>query len=165
MKKHLLLIFGLAGAFVLGCISNYFVFEENKPRIVETNLNPEKMKLGAFSISLSVKDLKTSKEFYEKLGFAVFAGDFEKNYLIMKNENSLIGLFQGMFENNILTFNPGWDENAQEINEFDDVREIQSHLKKYNISLSSEVDQNTKGPGSIMLTDPDGNVILIDQHR
>ncbi|MCH7398289.1 VOC family protein [Belliella sp. DSM 107340] len=123
------------------------------------------MKLGAFSISLSVKDLKTSKEFYEKLGFAVFAGDFEKNYLIMKNENSLIGLFQGMFENNILTFNPGWDENAQEINEFDDVREIQSHLKKYNISLSSEVDQNTKGPGSIMLTDPDGNVILIDQHR
>ncbi|AFL84353.1 Glyoxalase/Bleomycin resistance protein/Dioxygenase superfamily [Belliella baltica DSM 15883] len=165
MKKHLLFILGLAGAFALGYISNYFVFEENKPRIVETNLNPEKMKLGAFSMSLSVKDLKTSKDFYEKLGFAVFAGDFDKNYLIMKNENSLIGLFQGMFENNILTFNPGWDENAQEINEFDDIREIQSHLKKNDVSLSSEVDQNTKGPGSIMLTDPDGNMILIDQHR
>ena len=165
MKKHLLLILGLAGAFVIGFISNYFVFEKNNPRIEETNLNPEKMKIGAFSISLSVKDLKTSKEFYEKLGFTAFAGDFDKNYLIMKNENSLIGLFQGMFEDNILTFNPGWDENAQEINEFDDVREIQSHLKKHNISLSSEVDQNTKGPGSIMLTDPDGNVILIDQHR
>ncbi|MFD2033289.1 VOC family protein [Belliella marina] len=165
MKKYLLLILGLAVAFALGYISNYFVFEENKPRIAEINPNPEKMKLGAFSVSLSVKDLKTSKEFYETLGFTVFAGEFDKNYLIMKNENSLIGLFQGMFEDNILTFNPGWDENAQEINQFDDVRQIQNHLKKHNIPLSAEVDQNTKGPGSIMLTDPDGNVILIDQHR
>lgn len=123
------------------------------------------MKLGAFSISINVKDLKTSKEFYEKLGFKAFGGSMEQNYLIMKNENALIGLFQGMFEGNILTFNPGWDENAQNLEEFDDVREIQKSLKSNEINLISEVDENSNGPGSIMLTDPDGNMILIDQHR
>ncbi len=123
------------------------------------------MKLGAFSISINVKDLKTSKEFYEKLGFKAFGGSMEQNYLIMKNENALIGLFQGMFEGNILTFNPGWDENAQNIEEFDDVREIQKSLKSNEINLISEADENSNGPGSIMLTDPDGNMILIDQHR
>ncbi len=123
------------------------------------------MKLGAFSISLSVKDLDRSREFYETMGFKVFAGSTEKNYLIMKNENALIGLFQGMFEGNILTFNPGWDENAQNLEEFTDVREIQKHLKNHDHSLISEADENTTGPGSLMLTDPDGNMILIDQHR
>lgn len=123
------------------------------------------MKLGAFSISINVKDLKTSKEFYEKLGFKAFGGSMEQNYLIMKNENALIGLFQGMFEGNILTFNPGWDENAQNLEEFDDVREIQKSLKSNEINLISEADENSNGPGSIMFTDPDGNMILIDQHR
>ena len=123
------------------------------------------MKLGAFSISINVKDLKTSKEFYEKLGFKAFGGSMEQNYLILKNENALIGLFQGMFEGNILTFNPGWDENAQNIENFDDVREIQKSLKSSEINLISEADENSSGPASIMLTDPDGNMILIDQHR
>jgi predicted lactoylglutathione lyase len=123
------------------------------------------MKLGAFSVSLNVKDLKTSKEFYEKLGFKEFAGGMEKNYLIMKNENALVGLFQGMFEGNILTFNPGWDENAKNLEKFDDVREIQRQLKSSGVKLTSEADDKTSGPASVMLTDPDGNVIYIDQHR
>jgi predicted enzyme related to lactoylglutathione lyase len=122
------------------------------------------MKLGAFSISLTVKDLNTSKKFYEKLGFSVFGGDEKMNYLIMKNRNALIGLFQGMFDKNILTFNPGWDENAKTLDSYDDVREIQADLKKKNVSLLREVDENTSGPGSIVLVDPDGNQILIDQH-
>ena len=123
------------------------------------------MKLGAFSVSLSVKDISASKAFYEKLGFTVFAGSMEENYLIMKNENTLIGLFQGMFEGNLITFNPGWDQNAQHIEYFQDVREIQKQLKSKNVSLTTEADEQTSGPASIMLTDPDGNVILIDQHR
>jgi len=123
------------------------------------------MKLGAFSISLSVNDINASKQFYENLGFVVFAGSTEKRYLIMKNENSLIGLFQGMFKGNILTFNPGWDENANNIENFDDVREIQRQLKNKGITINPEADENTSGPASIMVTDPDGNVVLIDQHR
>ena len=123
------------------------------------------MKLGAFSVSLSVRDINASKEFYENLGFIAFAGDIEKNYLIMKNENALIGLFQGMFENNILTFNPGWDENANNIEEFDDVREIQRQLKNKGFKIDNEADAKTSGPASFMITDPDGNVIYIDQHR
>ena len=123
------------------------------------------MKLGAFSMSLSVKDLKTSKEFYEKVGFNVFAGSMEQNYLIMKNDNTLVGLFQGMFQGNILTFNPGWDENANNIDNFDDIRKIQQQLKSNGLSLISEADEKTSGPASFMLTDPDGNVILFDQHR
>ena len=122
------------------------------------------MKLGAFSSSLSVKDIHASKTFYESLGFIVFAGDIEKNYLIMKNGNALIGLFQGMFDNNILTFNPGWDENANALKTFDDVREIQKSLKNKNIKLVSEADENTSGPASFMVLDPDGNMILVDQH-
>ncbi|MFC7000052.1 VOC family protein [Rufibacter roseus] len=123
------------------------------------------MKLGAFSISLSVKNLETSQQFYENLGFKVSAGSMEQNYLIMKNGNALVGLFQGMFEGNILTFNPGWDENAKNTEEFDDVRDIQRQLKKNGVELLSEADIETSGPDSFMLTDPDGNVILIDQHR
>lgn len=123
------------------------------------------MKLGAFSVSLSVKDLKISKAFYQKLGFRVLGGDESKNYLILKNENALIGLFQGMFEGNILTFNPGWDETAAEIAEFDDVRKIQKHLQAEGVTLLSEADTDSAGPASFMVRDPDGNVILLDQHR
>ncbi len=122
------------------------------------------MKLGTFSSSLAVKDIHASKEFYEHLGFVVFAGDIEKNYLIMKNEKTLIGLFQGMFENNILTFNPGWDENANTIDSYDDVREIQKHLKSKGIKIENEADETTTGPASFVVMDPDGNAILIDQH-
>jgi len=123
------------------------------------------MKLGSFSISLAVKDIHTSKAFYEKLGFEVFGGDIEQNWLIMKNSETIIGLFMGMFDQNILTFNPGWDQNAQEVNPFDDVRTIQQHLKNQGISLIEETDETHEGPGSITLADPDGNIILIDQHR
>ena len=122
------------------------------------------MKLGAFSISLNVKDIHKSKAFYENLGFSVFAGDIEKNYLIMKNDNALIGLFQGMFEQNSLTFNPGWDENANTLDGFDDVRDIQKQLKSKNVQLLSEADEKTSGPASFMVQDPDGNTILLDQH-
>lgn len=123
------------------------------------------MKLGAQSISLSVKNLQLSKEFYEKLGFQILAGSTAQNYLIMKNENSLIGLFQGMFQGNILTFNPGWDESGQNIDPFDDVRNIQKILEAEGIELDTKADESSSGPAGIMLKDPDGNVILIDQHR
>ncbi|MEK6481131.1 VOC family protein [Catalinimonas sp. 4WD22] len=122
------------------------------------------MKLGAFSVSLSVRDIKASRTFYEKLGFKVFAGDEEKHYLIMKNEDTLIGLFQGMFEQNILTFNPGWDQNAAKLEDYDDVREIQKALKAEGVKLEREADENSSGPASITFFDPDGNAILIDQH-
>jgi catechol-2,3-dioxygenase len=120
--------------------------------------------LGAFSISLSVKDLKASIVFYEALGFMCFAEPPGANYAIMKNGNALVGLFQGMFTGNILTFNPGWDDNAKLIEGFTDVREIQKSLKEKQISLVSEATEETTGPASLMLTDPDGNMILIDQH-
>jgi catechol-2,3-dioxygenase len=122
------------------------------------------MKLGALSISLSLKDIHLSKKFYETLGFTVFGGEIEKNYLIMKNGNALVGLFQGMFENNILTFNPGWDESADKLDSFNDVREIQQHLKDNGLKLEQEADTTTSGPASIVLIDPDGNPVLIDQH-
>ena len=122
------------------------------------------MKLGAFSISLSVKDIHISKSFYETLGFEVFAGNVKHNYLIMKNENSVIGLFQGMFEGHIITFNPGWDQNANPVENYDDVRAIQNHLKALGVKLVKEANEATTGPESITLTDPDGNAILIDQH-
>jgi catechol 2,3-dioxygenase-like lactoylglutathione lyase family enzyme len=127
-------------------------------------LNETTMKPGAFSMSLAVKDLQASKEFYEHLGFHVFGGDMKSNYLIMKNGNALIGLFYGMFTNNILTFNPGWDENAKKMDSFDDVRVIQQHLKKKGIKLESEADEKTTGPASFVIRDPDGNMILFDQH-
>lgn len=123
------------------------------------------MKLGAFSISLAVKDIHQSKEFYEKLGFSYKGGNIEQNWVVLKNENAVIGLFQGMFEGNIITFNPGWDSNAQNIENFDDVRVIQAHLKSLGITLTREADETTNGPEYITLTDPDGNNILIDQHR
>ena len=121
------------------------------------------MNLGAFSVSLNVKDIQKSQAFYENLGFEVFGGNIEMNYLIMKNGNALIGLFQGMFKENILTFNPGWDESGSTLPEFTDVRQIQEKLKSEGIELSSEV-QTASGAGSLMTTDPDGNVIMLDQH-
>ncbi len=123
------------------------------------------MQLGAFSISLAVKDLKASRQFYEALGFTVLGGAETQRYLIMKNGNALVGLFQGMFENNILTFNPGWDENAQPFNPFDDVRAIQQQIKKAGVQPVTETDENGSGPGHLIVVDPDGNTILIDQHR
>ena len=123
------------------------------------------MDLGAFSVSLSVKDLDVSRDFYEKLGFNTMGGDAEQGWLILKSGDHIIGLFQGMFEGNILTFNPGWDQNATEVNPFTDVREIQAHLKEHGVELTSEVDATTTGPGSFTLTDPDGNQIMFDQHR
>lgn len=122
------------------------------------------MKLGAFSVSLVVKDIGASKAFYENLGFEVFAGAVERKYLIMKNGNALVGLFEGMFEKNILTFNPGWDENAQKLESFDDVREIQKHLKSKGIEIMNGADETTTGPASFTVIDPDGNPVLIDQH-
>jgi predicted lactoylglutathione lyase len=123
------------------------------------------IKLGAFSISLTVNDIRLSKEFYENLGFTPFGGNLDQNWLIMKNGNALIGLFQGMFNKNIITFNPGWDENANNVDDFNDVREIQKMLMDKGIALTNKVEENTSGPGYITLTDPDGNEILIDQHR
>lgn len=123
------------------------------------------MKLGAFSVSLAVEDLVASQTFYEKLGFEVTGGDAEQNWLILKNGDHVLGLFQGMFKENILTFNPGWDQGGNELDSYTDVREIQRALKEQGISLSSEADESTSGPASMMLTDPDGNQILIDQHR
>jgi catechol 2,3-dioxygenase-like lactoylglutathione lyase family enzyme len=172
MKKTALIILGLAATFCFG-FSFRTIFPKHPTNNIdikqtENNIKIKKennMKLGAFSVSLSVKDLNISKAFYENLGFTLFAGGMEKNYLIMKNENSLIGLFQGMFEGNILTFNPGWDENANNIEKFDDVREIQRQLKNKGIKLKTEADETATGPAGIMFNDPDGNVILIDQHR
>jgi catechol 2,3-dioxygenase-like lactoylglutathione lyase family enzyme len=122
------------------------------------------MDLGNFSISLAVKDIAASKDFYEKLGFAVFGGDISENWLIMKNGDHNIGLFQGMFEKNTLTFNPGWDDSAQQVEGFTDVREIQRTLKERGIEIVSEADPSTTGPASMFIVDPDGNPILIDQH-
>lgn len=122
------------------------------------------MKLGAFSISLAVKDIAASKAFYEKLGFSDFGGVADQHWLIMKNDHIVIGLFQGMFDKNLLTFNPGWDQDAKPIASFDDVREIQKQLKAAGVMLGAEADENTKGPAHITLEDPDGNQILIDQH-
>ncbi len=122
------------------------------------------MKLGAFSVSLSVKKLEISKAFYEKLGFAKFAGEEDQKWLILKNGETLIGLFEGMFPKNMLTFNPGWDQDARNINDFDDIRTIQKSLLAAGLELDSKAEGH-EGPASITLTDPDGNPILIDQHR
>jgi len=123
------------------------------------------MDLGSISLSLAVTDLAASKDFYEKLGFVQAGGDAEQNWLILRNGDHVLGLFQGMFDTNILTFNPGWDQQCGELESFTDVRKIQRELKTQGITLSSEADESTTGPASIMLSDPDGNQILIDQHR
>ena len=122
------------------------------------------MELGAFSVSLTVKDFEASKSFYEKLSFQVFAGDAAQNWLIMKNGDHTIGLFQGMFEKNILTFNPGWDQNCNTLNSFTDIRDLQRELKAQGLNIESEADESTTGPASFTIIDPEGNPILIDQH-
>jgi lactoylglutathione lyase len=122
------------------------------------------MNLGAFSISLTVKDLAASRAFYETFGFTVFGGDASQNWLILKNGECVIGLFQGMFEKNILTFNPGWDSNAQKLESFTDIRELQRQLKAKGVPLVNEADESTTGPASFVAVDPDGNPILVDQH-
>ena len=150
MKKLLIL-------FVL--ISN-LVFSQDKDSKKQNT-----MELGAFSISLKVKDIKKSVEFYEKLGFTYKAGNIDQNWIVLKNGNTVIGLFQGFIEENTLTFNPGWDQQAQNLPEFNDVREIQKKLKAKDVKLDREADEKTTGPEYIILKDPDGNPILIDQHR
>ncbi len=122
------------------------------------------MRLGNFSVSLAVKDIAASRAFYEKLGFRAIAGDQAKNWLILQNETSTIGLFQGMFNRNTLTFNPGWDRSSQTLPDFDDVRDIQRTLKARGLTPAPEADETSAGPASFMLIDPDGNPILIDQH-
>jgi catechol 2,3-dioxygenase-like lactoylglutathione lyase family enzyme len=122
------------------------------------------MELGAFSISLAVQDLQASKTFYEKFGFRVFAGEASQNWLIMKNGEHAIGLFQGMFEKNTLTFNPGWDSNAGQLDTFTDVRDLQRQLKAGGVQLIAEADEGTTGPASLVAIDPDGNPVLVDQH-
>ena len=159
--KNIFLPLGLLFAFGLGLLTMSFIGTTK----TEKHKVEKPIKLGVFSLSLSVKDLKASKAFYENLGFSKMGGDEASNYLIMKNENTIIGIFQGMFEGNMLTFNPGWDVNAKNVKNFDDIRVIQKHLKSKNIPLTMEVDEKTSGPASVMLTDPDGNVILLDQHR
>jgi catechol 2,3-dioxygenase-like lactoylglutathione lyase family enzyme len=129
-----------------------------------TSIRGAKIELGAFSISLSVKDLQASKAFYEKLGFSVFGGDASQNWLMMKNGDHVIGLFQGMFDKNILTFNPGWNQDANEVGTFTDVRDLQKQLKAQGIPFESQADENSTGPASFVIVDPDGNPILVDQH-
>ena len=122
------------------------------------------MELGNFSVSLAVKDIERSKCFYENLGFSVFGGDQSQNWLILKNGEHVIGLFQGMFDKNMLTFNPGWDSDAQQLDKFTDVRELQRQLKKCDVEIISEADEDSTGPASFVVVDPDGNTILVDQH-
>jgi len=122
------------------------------------------MELGTFSISLAVKDIEASRAFYEKFGFKVFAGDASRHWLILKNGPHAIGLFQGMFEKNILTFNPGWDSNANKLNTFTDIRDLQRELKAQGVQLTTEADKTSTGPASFTAIDPDGNPILVDQH-
>lgn len=123
------------------------------------------MKLGAFSVSLTVKDIHKSKAFYEKLGFQDLGGDITQGWLILKNESTVIGLFQGMFEKNILTFNPGWDQNAESLDSFTDIRDLQAQLIAKEMNLLTKADESTVGPASFTIEDPDGNPILVDQHR
>jgi catechol 2,3-dioxygenase-like lactoylglutathione lyase family enzyme len=122
------------------------------------------MELGAFSVSLAVRDIEASRKFYEKFGFSVFGGDASQNWLILKNGEHVIGLFQGMFEKNILTFNPGWDSNARKLGSFTDIRDLQRQLKAAGVTLVQEADESSAGPASFIAVDPDGNPILVDQH-
>ncbi|SFK82079.1 VOC family protein [Lysobacter sp. cf310] len=122
------------------------------------------MELGAFSVSLAVKDIAASKAFYEKLGFSAFGGDQAQGWLILKNGSTVIGLFQGMFDKNILTFNPGWDQSASPLASFTDVREVQTSLDAQGVEITTRADPDSTGPAHLILSDPDGNVIMLDQH-
>lgn len=149
---------------LLSCVMIGWVTMNPSQKQTPSDENKKDIQLGNFSVSLAVKDLKSSKEFYEKLGFKAVHGDEKQNWLILQNETATIGLFQGMFPSNILTFNPGWDRNAQSLESFDDVRGIQQILKERGLTLTTSADESSRGPASCTLTDPDGNVILIDQH-
>ena len=160
-----LLDFGQLSSAAATCEPNSSGILQDEKRQPETPQAKEReMELGAFSISLTVKDLKASREFYEKFGFKAFAGDPEQNWQILKNGDHVIGLFQGMFEKNILTFNPGWDSNAKKLADFTDVRELQRQLKAKGVKLATEANESTTGPASFVAVDPDGNQILVDQH-
>lgn len=158
----LLLLAMLAGALLRGLPAT----AQNTKNIQAPNRpnRPNGMDLGNFSVSLTVKDIQASKAFYEKLGFKSFMGNVAQNWLILKNGNHVIGLFQGVFERNTLTFNPGWDSNAQKLETFTDVRELQKQLKAQGVKFVTEADEKTTGPASFIVIDPDGNPILIDQH-
>jgi lactoylglutathione lyase len=158
----------MIGKLLLLLSVSCLVFASGKVSVQQqspTNQKEQRMELGNFSVSLAVKDIEASSSFYEKFGFKVFMGDAAKKWLIMKNGDHVIGLFQGMFEKNILTFNPGWDSNAQNLPEFTDVRELQRQLKAKGVKLQQEADEKTTGPASFVAVDPDGNQILVDQHR
>ena len=155
MKKLLLLV-ALLGVIQVGGIAatRFAKLQED-----------QKMELGAFSVSLSVKDIAVSRAFYEALGFAEAGGNQSQNWLILRNGTTTIGLFQGMFEGNLMTFNPGWNAEAKDLEEFTDIRELQRQLLESGIELTTQADESTTGPASLTLVDPDGNAILIDQHR
>jgi catechol 2,3-dioxygenase-like lactoylglutathione lyase family enzyme len=155
--KQLVMLAGLVGLLQAAQVDG--------PETNETTEELGTMDLGAFSVSLAVADLGASRSFYEKLGFEVAGGEATQNWLILRNGTTTIGLFQGMFEQNILTFNPGWDAHAQELDEFTDVREIQRRLVELGLELEIEADESTEGPASLVVVDPDGNPVLIDQHR
>jgi predicted enzyme related to lactoylglutathione lyase len=156
-KRKLLVLWSLSLVFTTQFLATH--------RQRQSTTKEQGMELGNFSVSLAVKDIGASRSFYEKFGFKVFMGDAAQKWLIMKNGDHIIGLFQGMFEKNVLTFNPGWDSNAQNLPEFTDVRELQRQLKAKGVKLQTEADEKTTGPASFVAVDPDGNQILIDQHR
>lgn len=166
MNKLIVFSLGVGVSFLFGFSMNS---KSNDTELKTLNRreakNENQIPLGVFSISLNVKDINVSKKFYEDLGFVKFGGDLKMNYVIMKNDKTVIGLFQGMFEDNIMTFNPGWDEDGKNIESFTDIRDIQKDLKSKGVKLDLEADEGTKGPASVMLKDPDGNIILLDQHR
>lgn len=149
--------------FLVGCLGVFLMRQATDSASARTT-GEEPMRLGNFSVSLAVKDIAKSREFYEKLGFRAILGDQKQNWLILQNETATIGLFQGMFDKNIMTFNPGWDRSGQTLPDFDDVRDIQRKLKERGLTLAPEADESTTGPASLMVLDPDGNPILIDQH-
>ena len=153
--------FLLLSALLAGCASTPTP-NNAQQKLIQTE--ESNMQLGNFSLSLAVNDIAVSRAFYEKLGFVVRGGDQEQNWLVLKNGSTIIGLFQGMFDRNIMTFNPGWDNEAKKLPEFTDVRELQRKLQTQGIALLSEADESTTGPASFMLEDPDGNQILVDQH-
>jgi lactoylglutathione lyase len=161
MKKPIIFPLALLAAFGLGSLTMSFVHTDDK----EKTKTEKPLILGAFSMSLNVKDLQKSKVFYEALGFSKMGGDEKNNYLILKNGSTIIGIFSGFFEGNMLTFNPGWDENGKNMKKWDDVRKIQQHLKNKGISILTETDSTTEGPAFFMVQDPDGNILLFDQHR
>jgi len=152
----------LAGSFTLAALAGTST-QDSQPTEPEQE-QEQTMQLGNFSVSLAVKDIKASKAFYEKLDFKEVGGKLEQNWLILQNGTTTIGLFQGMFEKNIMTFNPGWDKDKQTLKEFQDVRELQRIMKERGLEFATEADESTTGPASIILVDPDGNSILIDQH-